>query len=484
MGLIAHINSYYRGDAGFPLLIHGALDFVPSLIAAKMFGVDHVIVSTRAINLLISGINYALFSVLLSMLLVRSGCPSGARRIVVLCVLFVFGFNVETALQFHQGILNPRELFLLAFFVLIASYSYVESSFVSRNLVLFLIAIVTATSVYWSYDRGLINVVGFAIFVASLILQRRYMSASYVVGLAVILSALLNYVGWFGEFSENMGNVLYWVENGHIWRYEYTAKLARYSIPLVFLVVALAFCYLSKAVKSWRCGDHHDATLRVIFVVSLLAMLRSALNRPDDPHMLWCFWLAVAMTLPVIFGFFANGAESTASSEVLNSSRFTIWQKAGGLLLFILLFASVAKYNPSFKGAVTLKSIRQALSSPVSDDRIFADPALGGAHAFFSALKPDCVLSWSNSGLTALVSGLKFCGDVVYPVYISPSAEPAYYDKLSKNLPAAIVYDANFWGMEIDEKRMENRLPSVNKLIESNYVEAGRFGGWVVLKRN
>ena len=42
--------AFYNNSIEFPLLIHGAMDYIPSIAASGIYGDNPVIVGTRAIN--------------------------------------------------------------------------------------------------------------------------------------------------------------------------------------------------------------------------------------------------------------------------------------------------------------------------------------------------------------------------------------------------------------------------------------------------
>jgi hypothetical protein len=61
VGLLWNMRSFYNGEISFPLLIHGAMDYIPAIVASFIYGDDHVIVGTRAINTIAVWISWLLF---------------------------------------------------------------------------------------------------------------------------------------------------------------------------------------------------------------------------------------------------------------------------------------------------------------------------------------------------------------------------------------------------------------------------------------
>ena len=61
VGLLHHMLAFYNNSIEFPLLIHGAMDYIPSIAASSIYGDNHVIVGTRAINTILVWLCWILF---------------------------------------------------------------------------------------------------------------------------------------------------------------------------------------------------------------------------------------------------------------------------------------------------------------------------------------------------------------------------------------------------------------------------------------
>ena len=65
MGSYWHILKYYGGTDVFPVFIHGAMDYWPSLVAGYIFGDEKIIYGTRLTVVLFTSVSWIIFSLIL-----------------------------------------------------------------------------------------------------------------------------------------------------------------------------------------------------------------------------------------------------------------------------------------------------------------------------------------------------------------------------------------------------------------------------------
>lgn len=121
VGLVWHMAAYYAGNASFPLLIHGGMDFIPSLLARIVYGDDRVIVGTRVVNSLIVIVAWSFFLDLCWRLTIKSKKYTIWMIVPILFILLA-SRQWESALELHHAFIGPRDLFLILSLWALVSY--------------------------------------------------------------------------------------------------------------------------------------------------------------------------------------------------------------------------------------------------------------------------------------------------------------------------------------------------------------------------
>lgn len=479
VGLVAHLLAYFHGETGFPLVIHGAMDYVPSLIAYAMRGDDRLIVTTRALNTLISAVNLFLLLLMINVVTKRSGWPRASRLLLMISVPIVLFVPTADAVQLHQRPLNPRDLFVVSFLAVLLAYER-QAQLSRRMLLAALLGIVGACAPFWSYDRGLVVFAALTLAGVSLAALRRYADATVLFAACVLTLAMAHATRIGGTLPEYWHNLSYWLRNAGAW----TSPVATDSqgIAIVFLActAAVSAALLHCATREWRCGNHVFAVFVATLLLFEVALLRVGLTRGDLPHLFFSFWLSGFCVVVVL------GRVYRPVIAVRLAARPSGWSdRVGPFVLLPLMFLCWQSAGPLPK-QLTLRemanSIPRALFYGRSDDQLIDDTGFLEAMAVMKTLAPRCMLAWSNTGTVAAFARTPACGDVLYPVYVRGSEEPAYLSKLRADPPSAVIYNPSFWAHRVDGIAMEDRLPGVAALLRTQYVVKARFGDWIVLE--
>ncbi len=111
LGNLTAVQQYYL-DGKFPVLVHGAMDFIPAAIARTLSDERSAIVGTRLVNVLIVAVAWILFIEVARRLLGRSSR--------VLLLIFIFSFlwiaasSGTNPVALQQAFVGVRDVFLMS----------------------------------------------------------------------------------------------------------------------------------------------------------------------------------------------------------------------------------------------------------------------------------------------------------------------------------------------------------------------------------
>ena len=474
VGLLWGLHAYYHGLSAFPLLIHGAMDYIPALIAEHRYGDAHVIVGTRAINVLLTIFCWVLF------LDVCYLAVSRARQIGfwLLAVLGVFallapklnasGLDVETAF------IGLRDLFLVSTLWCFSYQSRATTQF-WRYAWLIVGAISAAVAFFWSYDRGLATVLFVGVIALGLCLNKKKGEAlCLVLALALFFSGL-NCARVFGSIHENVGNILYWLANG---REVFGVGL---NIPLRSMVralVMLLFCggAIVFFVRSRFYQDKPGLYVNIGLLVIQLVLLKAVLNRPNMPRLTWAIWPSVIMALHAVSGWLGVDFRCSFKLPVPRGSL------AGAAFM---LFCGVMATEVYLIGHVSggHGAFISSLHKPGADADVVPEE-MNAVGAALRAAPDGCVLNWANEGVMTLLAKRSFCTHFPYAVYVSRGAEARYLDEIKQAAPSTVVFAvAEPSMMNVDGRSMASRLPAVNDYLERTYPQRRQIGRYTLLSK-
>ncbi|MFT0545084.1 hypothetical protein ACMHYO_01860 [Allopusillimonas ginsengisoli] len=309
LGNVWAMRNYYRDAGNFPVLVHGAMDFIPSLISLEIWGDGRAIIYTRLVNVLATLAGWILYILSAKKLL-------GEGKIFAFA-LFMFSFIWMAAssgtkpLGLQQAFIGTRDAFLVtSIFLAITGMS--ATSEIRRLLFLCAAGFAAAISLYWSYDRGIMA----AAFVCVLGLiflstRRRIEAAAVSFGYLICLLAV-SLSGLLGTARENVSNIMYWIKySSEVWYMSDALKM-----PVVYwgggiaLFAVFAIAYALIKIYSYRLNDMTPILGGLIAVQILFIFKLFSLPTPNSFYFVW----------PAILLFLATQASSYSPFSGFNAS--------------------------------------------------------------------------------------------------------------------------------------------------------------------
>lgn len=475
---IHNIKMYYAGEIGFPLLIHGAMDYVPALVADFLGGGNYTVIFTRLINLLVVAACWIIWLDFFRL----AAKKNDNNFFWAFFFFFVFIFltlpSGNTPILKQQAFLGTRDIFLLLSIWCAVVYSSSHQVF-KASAFLFFCGFFAGVSVFWSYDRGLIGIIFVAVLVLFNIYRRRFSYSavlSFGVACAILIGSLC---GLFGSAYDNLGNIHYWVKNtGDVWRMSLGQKIFALPGAIFMLIFALfvMFIALKAAIKNIE-KDISQVLLALICIQ--LVFLTKLYSLPGFPTTYYFIWPSVLLLL--------LAAPQAKSISSINGSLIRLW-----LTTYKYVFGNYAK-SPcpwfltvsillflvfSSNTLVTIVKAAKEVALPTEDknlidfnhyglDKVIASPA-------------SCIFQWSNEGVFSFYAGKPYCTKYGYGVYISSTYEASVLSELKSKPPEVIVYDSPFWSANIYGRRMQDRLPEIDNFIRDNYLFHKTSSGYVI----
>jgi hypothetical protein len=156
LGLLWHMRAYYMGVVEFPLLIHGAMDYIPSIVASLIYGDERVIVGTRIIYMIICGVVWVFFLDICNTIIPKSSQHTSwiiVAAFILILFLPSFGSN---SLSFLWAFVGIRDFFLL---FVIWNFSKYSASQTTKLTYLIFGSFSATAGIFWCYDRGILSIV-------------------------------------------------------------------------------------------------------------------------------------------------------------------------------------------------------------------------------------------------------------------------------------------------------------------------------------
>lgn len=458
------MRAYYAGLTAFPVLIHGAMDFLPALAAERIAGLDRVIVWTRFINTACVAMCWVLWMRVPHWLL----RDKTRRPAWYLVHALLFGWMAISAgtdpVAKQQAFLGTRDVFLVVMVALAAWASTIVRPG-RAALVYVATGAAAAACLYWSYDRGVIAFACVVLIIASLVLMKKFGQASGLAAGYCIVLAVVSACGWAGTLGENVHNVQYWLRySSDVWRL--TLRNNIYALPGVAGTAVFALVVLGAAVLQLaRRQLGNLAPLATALVAAQLVFLSKMSQLAPFPNSYYTVWPALLLLLivsPRWPAIDAIAAGVAAFGERWNN----VWAVSRGATLqrvalagLVLMFAA-----NTIGGSVILA---KKLAKPPEDRWLIT------AHRFgmddVDLRGASCIFQWANEGIFAFVAGKPFCTSYGYAVYIAKHEEAGVLEEMRRNPPPLIVYDNHSWTMHIYYRTMKERLPAIDRFIQENY---------------
>ncbi len=474
----ASVTSLFNDSAlnFHPLIIHGALDFLPALAAKRIFGSENYFLPTYAVYKLLNFISAA-YLVLIACKLTKNK----KNQFFLITLTFI-------AAPFLVGY---RDLFLL---IALHLFLYILDARYRVNQSIFLHAIfgfIVGLGLFWSYDRGIAGAISLGIAILSLLPNHR----QPIISLASFVGTVFG-MGLFFEafsFESYLSNIFILMQTSGKWSYGLQKVPILLTLFVSILNFYLLFILLSESLKAVNFSD--NLPILICLVLLSLFMLKIGVNRADLQHIYMSLWIPLLISLYlhdktisvsrlsslfIFFSFslgllltiFAKSYPALIVSAVpvftLTKYRNEILKKftkaLPGFLIFVCLgfittafFKSDGQYN-------WLKSLSALPSNHSSSTEgvIWASDRLK-EHSV------ECVFDLSNNGVINGLLHLPSCSRFTYPIYAGPQHEDILVSDLSNALPAAIVYSSTFWSYDIDGQDMKIRFPKLDEFIVKKY---------------
>ena len=484
VGLLENDNHSFQ-----PLTIHGALDFVPALIAQYYWGDNNYFLPTFAIYKAL----HFLAAFLLILIAYRLTRSKPYQELVILAVVAASPLLV-----------GSRDLFLLFSLYLFLQFNDRDIKSSVGIFLQILFGFTVAFGLFWSYDRGIAG--SLSLGIATLVLL--YRNYWYVVSL-ISFFVTVGILSWaFEVFSikNYLSSIFSLMELTESWSFDWNVI----TILITIFTSTINFCAVISLIY---CDKKYKSLIRnlpLILCLSSLSifMLKIGINRADATHIYWTLWM------PMLIGLHIYGKEIFTKlvinilyiSILFVAILLTILLKAYGLALvagiiaftnlifkyekienyIILLFGSlvfvcygVISYNGIY-GIINekYKWIGYIISPP--SNRFSSTEGVVWASDQLQKHDINCVFDLSNNGVINGLTRRPSCSRFTYPIYASPKREGNLIADLRNAFPPAIVYSSTYWSYKIDGRDMKVRFPKLDQFIVENYTREICHHGYCV----
>lgn len=467
LGNYWHMLSYYGGHENFPLLIHGSMDYWPSIIAGNIFGDEKIIFGTRLAVVVITFISWIIF-IFLGVKIISITNRNNPLNLgfVALFVLTLPLLHLNP-MAIEESPVGLRDVFILLQ-ICFLTYFYTSKKY---NIVfLSLTFLLLPATLYWSYDRGVASTVACLTLLIYFVLSKRYFEFFVSFLMIAISTAVFEKYKIAGSITENTINILYWARySSEIWgtTFNFSRQGVISLLPLIFIAIVFALVYVS-----FRDKKNTIPTGYLIFIsVVVLFLAKSAYNRPNIHRGLMSTWPAVLLLLWIASSRISMTWNILNINKPINSMQDSLVKSS-----FIFLTLSVILFSvPIDKISSFRKSI---ISSPT--DKIIAGVNLTDVSEELKGEK--CSLNMVNQGVITLLSKTSHCTKFPYLIYASKNSQRELIEIINKSDIGSIVIDSHDWSTNIDERSMVSRLPDLHSFLMGKYKKQISVGNYLILK--
>lgn len=470
-----------------PLTIHGALDFLPALLAEQLWGATTHFLPTYALYRGLD-ITAALLLVGLAHAALRPGNmhngPAGRAPAVA---------GVLAVALMAPMMVGYRDLVLLACLALFLPLA--EHPAARRPLLLVLFGALAGLGVFWSFDRGIAG--AGALGLATLVLCRQDRRALLAPAAFALTTALVFAYSRSCSLASYLENLRVLASTASAWSYGWA--------PDALLLTALSLCVNGVAAASalpalWRSGRAPET---VALALLMVAMLKVGTNRADPMHIYMAMWvpalvvlraLGLALPAPQLPGRDLLLVLLAAPALLLAGLLTVKFRQFGMLLALALPLAAVVARRPHGMprpaAALLVVVLGLALAhwgytaaqggarghyrwlgvlAAQPDNRAASAPGVGWAAAELARTGTACVFDLSNHGVINGLARLPTCTRFTYPVYAGPQHEAELIAALRAAAPPVVVYSASHWSYQIDGRAMPQRFPALDAFLLARY---------------
>ena len=488
-----HQGEYFAGLATLlsdhadilPLTVHGALDYLPGLLALKLFGPQaHFFPTLLAYQLLDLTAAILLLMVTFELLGNRPGNSLLLLATVIAAPLLVMDKDVLLLASIYLYFLSQRH----------------DGG--ERRLLEVLLGVALACGVFWSYDRGIAGAV--SVGTACLIQawgDRRYLTTLVVFPMVALALGRLwpafgpeNYFFSISVLAETAAQWSYGWEAGAVIR---TAFLGWSTLMALWLLVA------SVAARGFAVGRVANAAL---FGCLCLFLFKMGTNRADLWHLLGALWGPMLVGVHWYSGYSEQVAEHSNKAGLVSKAALFVffcflavlgflYPLAAFIAIGVIVAIAAASTNqasavdrwPQILCAAALAVCGfvevNSIANGISAGRYAWTEHLGSLPANSMLVGEDvrwvaqeltragarCVFDLSNHGLINGLTGLPACSRFTYPVYADQRYEQELVEAVNSRAPQAIVFSSTDWSYSIDGKPMSARFPHLTQVLREEY---------------
>jgi hypothetical protein len=469
MGNVWHMISYYKLEAPFPVFIHGAMDYWPSLIAQFCFSSEHIIYGTRFILVFATLISWLLFLNLGITLLRRAGGDLIHYLFFIGIFILTIPYSDFTVMAIEESPIGLRDLIVLCQTYLL--FLYFDSSNIRKKYYLGLVFFLLPVAICWAYDRGVASSFGCLVVIILLVKQKKIIELLIVFSAVTLSLGLLEVSRIGGTVFENIRNVMYWAEHSkEVWGlpFHYGFGSLLHMLPIFSLLLLGVYLNNQKA----NISPDKFIFFIFLFIVELF-LLKSGLNRPTLQRILMSSWPSVLILLAL-----ANSKvqpNSLPINPLVNCNPSLNFRSIAliGLLIPIALFQV-----PTSTTKIT-EFVRIAMNPP-KDSYLAGEAVINAAKGLEGQ---GCSVNWVNQGIITLMSKTKHCTKFPYMVYASQSEQTILMEELHSSHPISIIINSNDWSSEIDGRTMQSRLPILFNYLNNTFTQTTLVNNYTLLTK-
>jgi hypothetical protein len=454
---VAHADRY-----GFPVLVHGLLNYLPFEWASAVCGPDRSFACTRAINTFV--VMFAMLAYLVCVwLLVRERRDLWLASVVSVVALFLMvNGRTPNLVYLHQGAPGIRDVLLFCELALLM----IASGSARRAFVLAALAgagMVAAVGLFWAYNRGLIGIGLLGTYMAVRLVARRELSGplAAAAGLAAGMGAL--YLADPVAFAAHFSNILYWATHGDLW-YLPGSLFGRaffWGLGLGLVAwVALLLLRMRPPAPQLEMG--------AVLLVQMLAFLQVAQGRPDGVH------FAFGLPAMLLLGLFALRLKAPSWVGTSGGAPLML------VTLVLLVLLDVNAPSPTLPPAArqTARNLRALATGMPRNAQLFGPRERLAAQVLAQA--GPCTYALEGSGVLYALSGRPACSPFLYPAYVAPEDEMRLIAQLAQARPDALLVASRHWSMFVDDRTPAQRVPRLVQWIVRHYPHEYRVGDFVI----
>ncbi len=465
-----------------PVIIHGALDYIPGLIALNIFGENNYFFTTSLLYQLLNFLSAIIFLAVVYEIIKYKPKSTVVLLASALAIPFLVGYR-DTVLL----------LSIYFYFLIQKNNQPVVTLFLEICF-----GLTVAFGLFWAFDRGIAGTISLGIACIIHAYKNRLYLVSLVIFFVTIIS--LGYVSPQFSLGNYLENIKLLTETSYQWSYGWRINAIILTGFLVFSNILTIFLLASLIINNSRISNNILANSLFLIILSLF-LLKIGSNRADMIHIQWGLWgpllssfywyskdqnvkldlslqiaLGILLCFILILDYYCRSVAFIPITVLVSLSiligysgtRYFAINKLISAILIIPLFAAIYSISNGLSSGKYLWI--KYLGSPPSNSELVT-PGVRWVSQELINSGSRCVFDLSNNGVINGLTGLPTCSRFSYLVYADQRYEQEIIDSLRKKKPKAIVYSSTYWSFSIDGKKMHARFPDLDKFIIKEYTK-------------